>query len=542
MESLPIQRRPAEAAPLTTHAQLERMSEPWALNRGFAIAIALIIAMLFGSWAANSEYEYLGLFAIWFVAAAVIVFVQDYWWAPVLVLTGFGISTNVGGIPLSGMELGLAILCLALPTKMAMKTLRKAEPPLTPSFFYWALLAYVLIHAAVIIAYNHTMGVQLKNIVKAYYTTIVPLVFFGLIIRYCHLRTVRPTILTFFATIFFTVVVSIFVILSGVSLDFGEMHLSLNWLTAGGADFVLRYNALQLFIFALAYWPATRTDRGRICLAIGIAISAFGVVISGGRLSLATMMIAGVFFAIVRGKLWLALPFIVFTLGAMTIIAVSPNSLNYLPETAQRGLAPLDVLNSQSQMKEELAGSDDWHKGLRDRSYDYWLSDLNSFYFGHGYKSWDPSLDQIDQMSVDDQDHMAELAIEMGLTENMFSSITNIFGIVGLIFYLCFLVHLGWSLLKANKLAPRNSFGRALCEYSLVNLATGVLFIFVEGSVPGLVLFYWTLGIIGARPYLSTQKTPTSASRVPELPAFARPAYASGTPGPAPHRFRPGRV
>jgi hypothetical protein len=503
------------------------MSEPWSINRWIAIGVVLVLAIIFGSFAANSDYESLLIVAVWLAASAVIVFVQDYWWAPVLIITAFGFSTNLGGIPLSGMEVGLAILCLALPTKMAMKTLRKAEPPMTPSVFYWLLLGYVTVHAVSIIAYNHTMGVQLKNIVKAYYTAITPLIFYGLVIRYCHVRTVRPTMIALFCTIFFTVFAALFVTLTGVTLDFSELHFSLTWLTEMGSNFVLRYAAVYLFIFCLAYWPAARNNFGKVALAIGTVVSALGVLLSGGRLSLATALLAGVFFAIVRGKLWLALPFIVFGLGAATIISIHPDVMNGLPDGAQRALAPLNFSDQQTQVEETLQGSNEWHEGLRQRSYDYWLADLNSFYFGHGYKSWDPALDQVDQMTEEDANRMAELAIEMGLTENMFSSITNIFGIAGLLLYFGFLGHLAWMLLKAHRMAPAGSVSRALCEFSLVNLVAALLFMFVMGSVPGLTLFYWTLGVLGARPYLSKQKAPVPAAAERERPAFARPAYAT---------------
>jgi hypothetical protein len=541
MDPLPAHPRSSEASPLTTHAHLERISEPWALNKAFAIAIALVIAILFGSWAASSQYENLVLFGVWAAAAAVIVFVQDYWWSPVLVINALSFTTNVGGIPFGGMEVGLAILCLALPTKMAMKTLRKAEPPMNPSIFYWLLLGYVVLHAGIIIAYNHTEGVPLKNIVKAYYSAIAPLIFYGLVIRYCHIRTVRPTILALFGAIFVTVVISIFTVLLGFSIDFSEMHISFGWLTPNGADAILRYAALYLFIFCLAYWPAARNNFGRFGVAIGVLVSAFAVLISGGRLSIATAMLAGIFFAIVRGKLWLALPFIAFALAAATLINFKPDVINALPNTVQRGLAPLD-LSGQANEDQGLESSDDWHRGLRQRSYDYWLSDLTSFYVGHGYKSWDPSLDQVDQMSAEDQYLRSELAIEMGLTENMFSSITNIFGIVGLVLYFGFLGHLGWVLLKGYRLSPKGSFSRALCEFSLVNLIVALVCCFLLGSVPGLTLFYWTIGVLAARPYITGKKSPTPAVGAPERPAFARPAYAMGGALPAPPRFRPGRV
>jgi len=542
MDSAPANRRPREAAPLTAHARLERMSEPWALSRIFAIAITMIVAGVFGTWTASSQYEYIAIFAVWVTAGAVIVFVQDYWWAPILIITALAFSTNVAGLPLTGIEMGMMILCLALPTKMAMKTLRKAEPVMMPSVFYWLLLGYVLIHAAVIIAYNHTMGIQLKNIVKAYYTALTPLIFYGLVIRYCHLRTVRTTILILFFVTAWSVAFSIIVMATGITIDFSDLHLAIGWLDSSLANVILRSSSPYLFIFCLAYWPAARDNFGRFFLAIGIFIGFIGTLASGGRLTLATCFVASIFFAVVRGKLWLALPAVALTLLVSTAITMKPDILFNMPESIQRSLAPLNFSDQQTEIQEGLVGSDDWHKNLRDRSLTYWLSDPNSFYFGHGYKSWDTSIVTTEDLSLVDSDRLADLAIEMGLTENMFSSITNIFGLVGLILYACFLIHLGYLLYKGYRLAPAGTMARALCEFSLVNLSTSLAFCALMGSVPGLSLIYWSLGILAARPYLAKQKAlPAAAAVAQERPAFARPAYATG-PLPSPPRFRPGRA
>ena len=546
MDTGPAPARPTHAAPLTTHAKLERMSEPWALNRFFVIAVTLIVAVVLGSWTANGEYENLVLFAVWFGAVMVIVFVQDYWWAPIMVISAFSFSTTVADIPLTGAEIGLFVLCLALPTKMAMKTLRKAEPEMTLSRFYWALLAYVVIHAVVILAYNHTLGIPLKNIVKAYYSVLTSLVIYGLVIRYCHVRTVRGTVLAVFFTYFFTIVCGAIVLLTGIDVDFSSFHFSLQWLTGIGAINVLRAASPYVFIFCLAYWPAARNNFGRFALAVGIFTGAFGALISGGRLSLANTLIAGVFFAVVRRRLWLAFPFVIFVLGASTAISINPDITTGLPLTIQRALEPLDFSGAQTTLKEELGGSNGWHDNLRSLSIVYWLQDPNSFYLGHGFKSWDPQMNNLTEVSEADLDHFQELAIEMGLTENMFSAITNIFGLVGLILYGCFMFHLLWMLYRGIRVTPQRTMARALCEFSIVNLATSILFCPLEGSIPSGPILYWALGILAARPYLagklgSLVAAPAEVVVAPERPAFARPAYAAqAAPVPPPaHRFKP---
>jgi hypothetical protein len=136
---------------------------------------------------------------------------------------------------------------------------------------------------------------------------------------------------------------------------------------------------------------------------------------------------------------------------------------------------------------------------------------------------------------------MVELAIEMGLTENAFSSVTNIFGLTGLVLYTLLLVNITWTLFRGYKLSPPGSDARALCEFSLVYVLTAMIFCCYSGFVPGINLIYSELGILAARPYLPTKRSandPAKAPAAPEIPAFARPAFSRQTSA-GPGGFRP---
>ncbi len=97
----------------------------------------------------------------------------------------------------------------------------------------------------------------------------------------------------------------------------------------------------------------------------------------------------------------------------------------------QRALTPFNFSSQQTEIQASLGGSDDWHCTLRDESIPYWMADTGSFFVGHGFKAWDQSLnDEYDDGGdIMDFDRQKQLAIEMGATENMFSSVTNIFGL-----------------------------------------------------------------------------------------------------------------
>ncbi len=519
--------------PLATRAQMERIGEPWALSRTFTIIITLVFAVLLGSWTASGQISNVILVAVWFGATMIIIFVQDYWWSPALVITAFSFGTTALGFPMSGMEIGVIILLITFPIKMAMKTLRKAEPEMGAGIFYWLLFTYVAAHAVIIFIYNEIEGTPvLKNIVKAYYTALVPLAFFGLLVRYCHPRTVRPTVLILFFVNVFTVGVSLLTVIFGIDVEsFTDLRITLGWLTQAGAEAILRYAASLLFIGCLAFWPAIRHRLGKLSLVFGLVLSAVAVLVSGGRLALALCIAAGIFFAFIRRKAWVSVPFILFAVLTSLVITTKPDLLYDLPLTVQRGLAPLNFSTQKTEIQAGLAGSDEWHQDLRNRSIDYWTEDGVSFYLGHGYKSWDSTIDMSGDVDEADRERIAELAIEMGLTENMFSSITNIFGLVGLILYAGFLGTLAWKLFKGARRTPYGSDARALCEFSLINLIGALVFSPFMGTVPNLNLVYWGLGLLAVRPYLVSKIPGKDSKSAPapaqlETPAFARPAFA----------------
>jgi hypothetical protein len=167
------------------------------------------------------------------------------------------------------------------------------------------------------------------------------------------------------------------------------------------------------------------------------------------------------------------------------------------------------------------------------------MADTGSFFIGHGYKAWDYSLndDSDDGGDVMDIERRKDLAIEMGLTENMFSSVTNIFGLTGLVLYAVFLLNLGLQLWKGMLLSPERSSSRALCEFSLVNLVAALTSCCFQGTVPNIMLIFWMLGVLAARPYLATKKA--AAPSVKDRPAFARPALEGQSTLAPPHRFGP---
>ncbi len=533
----------AHAAPLTNFARIERISEPWSLNRTFAIAITLVLAMFLGSWVAAGQFENLILLTVWGVATGIVVFVQDHWWSPMLVISALCFTTTAMGFPFGGMEIGIVILSLTFPVKMAMKILRKAEPEMDPGILYWLLLGYVCVHCVLILGYEHIEGVVLRNIVRSYFNAIVPLIFYGMLIRYATSRTVKPAVIAIFFAFCITVFFAVITVNFGLNIEpFSDLRVDIGWLNQAEAAGNLRHPPLYLFIGSLAFWPTLRRSESRVFLGFVIAISAFGIIESGGRLALLTAAMCAIVYAFFRRGLWLALPVIVGAALVSAIITATPDILDPLPSTVQRGLSPFNYSDRGADAREALQGSDNYHRDLFNKSLTYWTSDTVSFLVGHGFKPWDYELDKAE--NAGDVEHWLDVAIGMGGTENMFSAITNIFGLAGLLLYGAFLINLAWTLWRASHLCPDRSPERALCEFSLILLVAALGSCPFQGGIPNYEIVYWMIGLLAARPYLvaASARKAAPALTAPERPAFAKPAYAEQVARSRPRRIRPARA
>ncbi len=494
--------------------QLERISEPWFMNKVIAVVGALALAMLLGWLAAGGQFEVLILVALWVASVLVIVFVRDYWWAPAIVVTALSITTSAAGFLLTGVELGMVIIGLTFPIKLAMKTLWPAKPRMDPGFFYWAVLVFVTVHAIVIYFYSK-IGAEpgVKNIIKSYYGVLAPLVLFGMLMRYCNSKSVFRTIAVVFGVWIVTTIIALIVLMLGVEpADLTNLKINAGFLDAGDAPNFMRTSGPPLFITAMAFWPVARSNRYRILLAFAGLLGIVATLYGAGRTYMLICIMAGIFFSIVRRRIWLALPVVVVVAAAAGICTLKPELLYNLPVGIQRTLGPLNFSGQKTDIQTDSAVSDQWHEDLRQDSLAYWNYDTTSFWLGHGFKGWDESL--TDPL-VNDYVARKTVAVQMGLTENMFSAITNIFGLTGLILYGGFLLQLALRLWKGRQLSPVRSVERAVCEFSFVNLVNAVVLAPLIGRVPDISLVYWALGILAARPYLGV---PDPVEAAPALP------------------------
>jgi len=195
--------------------------------------------------------------------------------------------------------------------------------------------------------------------------------------------------------------------------------------------------------------------------------------------------------------------------GIACAFTVDPEIMYSLPGNFQRALTPLNFSEEKTEAQMTAVGSDQFHDRLRTDSVAYWTQDTTSFFLGHGYKSWDDSLDSAESLDLDTQ---VRFAVEMGATETMLYSLLNIFGLAGVVLYGALLIYLAFSLWRARGRCPERSPERAICEFSFVLVATAILLSPLSGGFTGITIIYWLLGILAARPYIGMAE---SAAPVP---------------------------
>lgn len=482
-------------------AQLEEANS---LNYWAAICCGIVLAVLYGYMVGGGLVEPLILTTVGLTAGLVIIFVRDYWWAPLLLVTALTFQVLALGFSMTGLEIGIVILALTLPVKLALRTLTLAQPRLRPGFIFLLLLFYVVLHAVIIYYYSQIDGApQMKNIVKAYYKALSPLLVFWLLSRYCHTRTVKPVMMMLLIIYFCIVSVAIPVILLGIQIPaLSTLRIHVDWADVESAVGSQRTNGPLLLWGAMALRPAARGPFVRWFLTLSIILAILGTGVGAGRTAMG-MSIIGVLvlFVIQKNFSQLLIGIVSVVLLSLTISSF-PEILDRLPYTIHRSLIPLNFSERVTSVGETVTSSDQWHHELRKESIPYWTQDLTSFLFGHGFKSWDDSFNFRGDYGAD-YELAKKVAIQMGGTENAFSAITNIFGLTGLILYLLFFATLARQLWRGRQLAPPRSYARGICEFSLVSLITSLIFLAYNGGVPGVAILFFQLGVLAARPYLA---------------------------------------
>lgn len=460
----------------------------------------LILSVLYGLLIGGTDLQTVAILSLLLVFTFLLVVAGEFWWALLVIATACGVNTSEFGFKMSGFELGFVVVVVSYLIRVTLRAMTKFRPATGLGVPFWALFLYLIIHSALMITYHrYEDPSSIKNIMRGCYSVLAPLGFFLLLGHYCNPRTVKPVTLAFLIVTSLITIVAIPIWLFGIDLDRRmELPFSLMWLSPLGAAGMLKSGAV-LANFGIAFLLTARTTPRRWLMLGLIGLAFVGSAASGGRLAFASVFLVVALYLALKRQ-WNACAACAAGLVLLILISTkSPEFVSSLPITAQRALSPLNLGDSDIKRRDET--SNQWHRELREDSFDYWTESWVTFLFGHGYGGWDYSLSG-DENWNRDFEYAKKIAVQMGHTENAFSSITNIFGLTGLLLYGWFGCTVFRETWRARKLAQRRSFEEAMCDVSLVYMTSFTLLLPFAGGAPGSELLYWQLGLLAARPLL----------------------------------------
>jgi hypothetical protein len=248
----------------------------------------------------------------------------------------------------------------------------------------------------------------------------------------------------------------------------------INYVPSAQSSGDIKSSGLGLFALSMAYFTFERGAIRKIAYLLIMAMSCWGMLLSGGRVATATLFLLPLFWSIVTRR-FLALALSVFVgLSLFAIVNTEPDFLDSLPPLAQRSLSTLLIEREQSHMDEGLSLSDEWHRRLQEAGRDRWLSNGFTAIFGNGIRPYDESFWDTTTGGEIKFENMLDIATRTGNYESSLWQILAVLGATGLVLYL----NVMWFLIPD---AVRNLWRHGICDptHALYFLATFFLFVWI---------------------------------------------------------------
>ena len=476
------------------------------------IAVGIFAAFQLGNSVGEGEtseiFMYLGLL----LGIITVLTARGFWWIPLFIVGGLGFSTTAPGFKIQGVDLmaGFAFACLIAMLSMGQLNAKKTSRNL--GVFYFLTLMYVGLHAMIYGMENYFWGdTQFKNIAKAYYGALTPLVIIGLMDRFASIEGLKPATKWLVFLGVFCSLIALGLLFTGHSIPVisgGIMDFS--WSSADGSVGYLRWVILPVMMIAVCMTDSS-TGFQKIFYVIASVILLGATAFGGGRIS---MVIIALFFLswigirrrwrqmIIAG--WLLL----IGSGGLFLIghSIDVRRLQEMPEALHNVQRALSIFlpkeaRDESQLLVEL--SNQWHEDLVKEAWSYSKMDTRSLLFGHGFQGWDDSIDIRKFTYGAAYDSAVTMAVKMGASETLFFSMLPIFGWVGVLLYYGFMIQMMMRAKRLIKLCPEKSMARSLCGFSFCNILVTVMVSPIGGAIPAYGMVYWMLGFIAAEPYIS---------------------------------------
>jgi len=482
-----------------------------------AAVIGIVLAFNVGGSIADGNYTGVSVSIAALVLGIATLTLREYWWTlPYLAMVS-GLSSSALGFnfTLTDVMTACAMTCLIAMTTLG--SLHRRESVSQLGVFFFFTLAYVALHAVFFGLNNYFYGnTQFKNIAKAYYGTLFPLILILLIDRFALNKKIEGIVRA-------QVLIAMLFSLVALVVSFGQFTIDplanpliqFSWASYEYSGSYVRWTILPIAMLSLSMIASERNSVARALFKVASFVFISASFFGGGR-GTAVMMVLFITTLFIIRKKWKEL-----ILGGWLLVVVGgvgmivghnldfERKLHDMPDflkPVQRALSiflPSDQLDDSVLLVE---GSNKWHEDLQKSAWEYANDDWQSTILGHGFKGWDDSI-SLDMYTYGAAYQSAvAIAIRMGASETLFYSVLPIFGWLGVILYYGFMIDLARRIHAAIPRCPRNTRARSLCDFSVSYIIVIMIVSPSSGSMPSYNMVFWMIGLVAAEPYLIKAK------------------------------------
>lgn len=274
------------------------------------------------------------------------------------------------------------------------------------------------------------------------------------------------------------------------------------------------FTATTAAVLLSSDWLLKRTAGFRLWVYVLLLLSFVGAALSGGR---ATVVFA---FTLTGIALWLRGHYRVVSMTVCCAVLIAivlnliPGVLQSVPHVLQRSLQMVVLTDESEYARVDISGSSAWRWELVQRAYHEWRSDPRIFWFGRGtYKFGTEDL--IAQKLNPAYGHM-ETSLRRGTTHSLVTDLLVVYGLCGLLIYVCMIATLLWFLWSVYKHLSVDEVGKLIALVSFILLTFLTVYGIVGGANLPIDVVWLIIALIG---YLYGRAANEMQANVSELPS-----------------------
>ncbi|MCX7590213.1 MAG: hypothetical protein N2255_01155, partial [Kiritimatiellae bacterium] len=372
-------------------------------------------------------------------------------------------------------EIGL-VLCMfpLVPVLAVQKTSNFRRAPLPRSIHL--LLVYIVAHLLFSWYLCKVDGLSgAGSLIRVYVRGIWPLVFALVFYPFGSTRPLKVTLVVMYLA---ALVRSILGTIGFFSPGLWYVPV-INFILPGGytAGLELREAAISLGFVALCFFSLASSKVAKLLHVSALLFAILGILLGGGRASLAIFASVPLFWAITTRQRWALVLLLILGFVVVWFVNTDPDWLYKFPPRVQRTLSILVVSEPEHGVHQHSAGSDEWHFQLARRAVRNWLKTPISALFGSRIYPFNQDF-LSESASVELK---MEVAASMGYYESGLWTVLASLGLVGAVMY----IHVFSNLLRPVIPAL---FREGICDH-----AHAFYFLAVAGTLVWLV-FSWIAG------------------------------------------------